>query len=199
MSYPSTLGFNGGSGSGGDLPTFTPPESPFIDESARDVWAAANLDLLYNADENFSFTLLEANSIAQRWSGENKPASYTASFWIDAGATATLVVDDLTSTSPTSALSANQGRILDEGLSLATATTVDLLITPAIKSVYVDASNNPVILTLDDNPRNGEHKLIYVGHNENLITLNSANPSFPIGDVPIIAEPKRKRLMGNGW
>lgn len=67
-------------------------------------------------------------------------------------------------------------------------TSTDLLLDDGIHDVHVSSANNAVILTLDDSPEVGQHHLIYIGHNENLITLNTANPSFPIGDVPIIAE-----------
>ena len=69
-------------GGGSNLPSFTPPESPFANDAARDVWAAANLNLLYNGDTNFSFTLLESNSVAQRWGGVNQPATYAGTFCI---------------------------------------------------------------------------------------------------------------------
>ena len=78
-------GFNpyGKTGSGTSTqPTFTPPESPFADDNARDVWAAANLTLLYNCDTNFSFTLIETSQVSERWSGANKPASYSSAAWI---------------------------------------------------------------------------------------------------------------------
>ena len=74
------------SGGGSSLPTFTPPVSPFVDDASRDVWAAANLNLLYNGDSAYSFTLLESNSVAQRWGGANNPASYNNSYWITVGA-----------------------------------------------------------------------------------------------------------------
>lgn len=413
---------NSSGGGGGNLPTFTPPESPFVNDAALDVWAAANLDLLYNGDSVFSFTLVESNSIAMRWSGENQPAAYDSGFWIDIGAggvsldqelliyvakagndsssglnvnnpkltisaaivdallltpsslnqitidvldtgtytespnlpewvhidaqnaalngrltvsdstisrfrrlqnstdtqpivrktdgtgfaritcdlmivegatqegvlvnnglvhidagvldvdagvgikakngarvsfiipeillkngalgigtrtaggdpnftsgiiseaidtdnTCTLVEAKVTgdviniqggsftantlynmgagttlnifATEATGSTTADPEAVINSTLAGGlpfTITTTDLLIESSIKDVYVDSSANPIILTLGDHPRDGEHKLIYIGHNENLITLNSVNPSFPIGDVPIIAE-----------
>ena len=61
--------------------TFTPDTSPFADIAARDTWAAANLDMLFN--NVMQYTLIEVDGIgAEQWGGEDTPTSYVAAGWV---------------------------------------------------------------------------------------------------------------------
>ena len=48
------------------------------------------------------------------------------------------------------------------------------------KQIYIDSAAGNITLTLGDNPRVGERKLLWMGDNTNEVTLVSANPAFPL-------------------
>ena len=76
------LGFNrasGGGGTGGRT-TFTPTESPFADDTARDTWAGANLDELHN--DSTLVTLITVGTSSFEWAGEDTPTTYSNNSWI---------------------------------------------------------------------------------------------------------------------
>ena len=86
--------------------TFTPTQSPFADAAARDTWAAANLDSLFN--NSTQYTLIEITGVgSQQWSGTDTPSAYDNSGWVStsgAALTAAMVKTLYESNSNTNAL-----------------------------------------------------------------------------------------------
>lgn len=60
---------------------FVPTESPFPDIAARDTWADANKNELYNSAT--LSTIVEVDSVGVfQWAGDNNPAAYSADQWV---------------------------------------------------------------------------------------------------------------------
>lgn len=78
---PVILRPEGGSGGAGRQ-TFTPSESPFADIAARDTWAAANLNELFNSTTQVTEIIVDGD--LYRWSGDNIPTSYNDNQWLQA-------------------------------------------------------------------------------------------------------------------
>lgn len=68
-----------GDGGRGGRASFVPSASPFADNTARDTWAAANLDELFNSDTQV--TVITVAGEAFEWAGGNEPSSYNANGW----------------------------------------------------------------------------------------------------------------------
>jgi hypothetical protein len=56
------------------------------------------------------------------------------------------------------------------------------------QKLKLDSSAGDITVTLADNPRDGENKLLWIFDKTNIITLNSENPAFPVQPPPPVGE-----------
>ena len=69
-----------------------------------------------------------------------------------------------------------------------TIITNDYLLPTEDHAVYIDASANPVTLTLATEPNTGENKTVWIADNTNEIKIVSESPSYPLAPPTPVAE-----------
>lgn len=122
MPYPNP---GGGSTGPGDRKLLIPPESPFADVTALEVWALANLDQLRNTfGEDATVTTVvvtdnsgmpDTSSNTYLWAGEDQPPTYSVNQWVvSSGVTPTDLKDLLESLPNTNFVTDRQEAVLQD-------------------------------------------------------------------------------------